>query len=116
MPPIMMLIALVGAHVLFDFVLQGEYLALAKNRFKPVPGVPWHIAMSAHATLHATAVALITGVPILFLAEWILHFCIDDFKCSDDISYTTDQWLHLGCKVVWWTFVMLLCPPWMRYW
>lgn len=33
--------ALVAGHALADYPLQGDFLARAKNRAAPIPGVPW---------------------------------------------------------------------------
>jgi hypothetical protein len=46
-------------------------------------------------------VALITGVPLLGLAEWVLHWLIDWGKCRKRYNLGVDQGLHLGCKVLW---------------
>jgi hypothetical protein len=62
MSPVLLLIALLTAHALADYPLQGDFLSKAKNRMAPIPGVPWRQALGAHAFIHAGAVALITGV------------------------------------------------------
>jgi hypothetical protein len=46
-------------------------------------------------------VGLITGQPLLGLAEWGLHSLIDLGKCQRRYSMGADQGLHLLCKVVW---------------
>lgn len=96
-----MVVALVGAHFLADYPLQGDFLAKAKNRTAPIPGVPWWQALGAHAAIHGTLVALITGSPLLGFLELVAHFSIDDAKCRGRIGYNTDQALHLICKAVW---------------
>ena len=92
---------LVFGHALADYPLQGSFLAEAKNRFKPVPGVPWYQALGAHAVMHGGLVGLITGNLWLGLMEFAIHFIIDDRKCAKVIGYNTDQALHILCKVVW---------------
>jgi hypothetical protein len=92
---------LVAAHALADYPLQGEFLARAKNRFQPLPGVPWYQAMGAHAAIHGGMVGLITGSVLLGLLEALLHFAIDDAKCARRIGFNTDQALHVACKLVW---------------
>lgn len=109
-PNMLMLVELLGAHALFDFVLQGEFIALGKNRYKPTPLVPWYHAMLAHVTLHGAAVAIITGIWWLFIVEAVIHFITDDLKCANKISTDTDQWIHLVCKFIWWGMV-----PWVVY-
>lgn len=98
---IWLLIALIWAHFLFDYPLQGDFLARAKNRLAPIPGVPWWNALAAHASIHAGAVAFLTGIIWLGLAELIAHFLIDDLKCRGRIDFNQDQAAHLGCKILW---------------
>lgn len=96
------LIALLGAHWFFDYAGQGDFMAKAKNERNPLPLVPARQVLVAHAGIHGCAVALITGLWWLFVLEAFAHFVTDRAKCDGDISYETDQWLHIGCKVVWW--------------
>lgn len=95
------LVALIGAHALADYPLQGDFLAKAKNRTTPVPGVPWWQALGAHVAIQGAFVALITGVWWLFIAEAAIHWFTDDAKCRGKISFNTDQAIHVGCKFVW---------------
>ena len=37
----MILFWLMVGHALADYPLQGDFLAKAKNRTAPIPGVPW---------------------------------------------------------------------------
>lgn len=97
---------LVG-HALCDYPLQGDFLARAKNRANPLPGVPWIHGLLPHAALHAGAVALVTGSVWLGLAEFIAHCLIDDAKCtgrfgfSPSTDFHIDQGLHVLCKIAW---------------
>lgn len=91
---------LVG-HALADYPLQGDFLARAKNRTMPLPGIPWWQALGAHVTIHAGFVGVITGSLWLALAEALSHFLIDDAKCRGRLTFNQDQALHVGCKVVW---------------
>lgn len=93
--------ALIAGHALCDYPLQGDFLARAKNRAAPIPGVPWYQALGAHAIIHGAAVALLTGLPLLGLAETVAHAAIDDAKCTGRIGFNTDQALHVGCKLAW---------------
>lgn len=95
------------AHALCDFPLQGDYLARGKNHRSPIPGSPWPILLIAHALIHGGAVALLTGSLALGLAETAVHTVIDYAKCDGCIGYTTDQALHVLCKVVWLLVVVL---------
>ena len=88
-------------HALADYPLQGDFLAKAKNRMAPIPGVPWYQALTAHAAIHAGGVGVITGSAWLGVAEFAAHFLIDDAKCRGRIGFNTDQSLHLACKIAW---------------
>lgn len=106
MSPLVMLLALIAAHALCDYPLQGDFLAKAKNRLAPIPGVPWWQALGAHAAIHGGAVGLITGVWWLGLAEFAAHFVIDDLKCAGRLgtgatAFNADQIAHLVCKAAW---------------
>lgn len=93
--------ALVIAHAVCDYPLQGDFLARAKNRALPIPGVPWFQALGAHALMHAGAVWLLTGSIWLGVVEFVAHSLIDDAKCTGKIGFNTDQALHVVCKAVW---------------
>lgn len=101
MSPIEMVLALVAAHALADYPLQGDFLAKAKNRSAPIPGVPWWQAMWAHSAIHGGAVALVTGIWWLGVAEAIVHFWIDDRKCTGKLTFNQDQALHIAFKALW---------------
>ena len=98
----MMLIALIAAHALADYPLQGDFLSKAKNRTAPIPGVPWQQALGAHVVIHGAFVAFITGIWWLFFAEALIHWLTDDAKCRGGLTFNEDQAVHLGCKVAWW--------------
>ena len=92
---------MVAGHAVADYPLQGDFQAKAKNRFAPIPGVPWYQALGAHAIIHGGFVLAITGSLTLGIAETVIHFLIDDAKCRGRISYNTDQFLHVVCKAAW---------------
>jgi len=94
-------VALIGAHFVCDYPMQGDFLAKAKNRTAPIPGVPYWQALGAHSAIHGAAVALITGVWWLFIFEAVLHWKTDDAKCVGRLSFNQDQAIHMVCKVVW---------------
>jgi hypothetical protein len=93
--------ALVVGHAVADYPLQGDFLARAKNRAMPIPGVPWFQALGAHAIMHGGVVWVLTVHPLLGLAEVAAHACIDDAKCIGKIGFNTDQALHVVCKLLW---------------
>lgn len=101
MNPGVLFLALVAAHALCDYPLQGDFLAKAKNRTAPIPGVPWWQAMGAHCAIHGGAVALITGYWWLGVAEASVHFNVDNAKCRGFLTFNQDQALHVAYKVLW---------------
>lgn len=105
--PVEMFGALMVAHALADYPLQGDFLARAKNRTAPIPGVPWQQALGAHALIHGGAVAYVTGLWWLGAAETIAHALIDDAKCRGRIGFNGDQALHANCKLLWVGLAML---------
>lgn len=95
------LLTLLFLHALADYPLQGDFLAKAKNRHAPIPGVPWWQAMFAHTMIHAGFVFMATGSIALALAEMVVHWVVDDNKCSGQLSFNQDQAIHVLCKVFW---------------
>lgn len=100
---------LVG-HGLGDFALQGDWMVKNKNpkRHRRATGerrdLMWIHVLSAHALIHGGAVALATGMVWLGIAETIAHWLIDYGKSNRLYGFHVDQFLHIGCKLVW-----LLC-------
>lgn len=97
----MMLVLLIGAHCFLDYAGQGDFMSKAKNRAAPIPGVPWATVLAAHAAIHGAAVAWITGLWWLAIAEAAIHFLTDDAKCRGKISFNQDQAIHIACKMAW---------------
>ena len=92
---------MVAGHAVADYPGQGDFLSKAKNRFSPIPGVPWYQALGAHACIHGGAVLLATGSLTLGIAETIAHAIIDDAKSAGRLTNNLDQALHIGCKLLW---------------
>jgi hypothetical protein len=99
--------ALLIGHAVADFPLQGEFLALGKNRLQLVrladPARPpelWVYCMAAHCLIHAGAVWLITGSVVLGLVELVLHWLLDWLKCIGKTSFAFDQLGHVVCKLI----------------
>jgi len=95
------LFLLLVAHAIADYPLQGDFLARAKNRTAPIPGVPWWQALGAHALIHAGGVGIVTGSATLGACEFFAHWAIDDSKCCGRLTFNQDQGLHFVCKVAW---------------
>lgn len=103
----MMLFWLLVGHALADFPLQSDFLAKGKNRHTPAFNVPtgqipqaiWPWCLSAHALIHAGAVAAATGSVVFGMVEGVLHWGIDFAKCENWTEIHTDQLLHVACKI-----------------
>ena len=95
-----LLILLVLAHFVCDFVLQSDRMAVEK-----IPGrddtLHWGWWLSSHAATHGLAVALLTDVPLLGVMETLLHAMIDGLKSRFGFTLALDQSLHLLCKLAW---------------
>ncbi|HNC56696.1 MAG TPA: DUF3307 domain-containing protein [Leptospiraceae bacterium] len=96
----MIYLKLILVHFILDFPGQGQFLSEAKNHTKPFPGIPWQWAMVAHSFIQAGGVWLVTGSLTFAIAEFLAHFVIDFLKCSGKISFSTDQILHIFCKLI----------------
>lgn len=101
---------LLVAHAICDYPLQGDAVAINKNRNAKTDlqkSVPWYYWMGSHALMHGGAVALITGMPMLGVLETACHFMIDYLKCQKIFDIHIDQLLHIVCKLVW-VFIWLV--------
>lgn len=87
-------------HFLGDFGLQSDRMAIEKCPGRDAT-LPWIWWLVAHAGIHGFLVAVLTGVPVLGVAEWALHSLIDMGKCRRWYGLGLDQSLHLGCKLLW---------------
>ena len=103
MAGLQVLFALIIAHVLFDYPLQGDFLAKLKNRNYKAEGettpLLWVHCLTAHSLMHAGAVWAITGSFMIGIAELVLHWIIDFVKCEGITNIHTDQLLHILCRV-----------------
>jgi hypothetical protein len=88
-------------HALADYAWQTDFIAKGKNRFTPIPGVPWYYIMAAHSMIHAGMVGLFTGRMEFAIAEFALHFMIDCMKCEGITNIHHDQAAHTACKLAW---------------
>lgn len=96
---LMLIFAMAIWHAIADYPMQGDFMARAKNRLTPVAGIPWRTVLLMHGLIHAAGVWLVTGYVSLAIAEVIIHCIVDDLKCRKKISFNTDQFIHLLCKV-----------------
>ena len=98
---LIVLASLLFFHYLFDFPLQGKYVARAKNPVDPLPHTPWQHVMTAHAFMHAGGVYMVLGIWWIAALEFVSHFAIDYYKCRGELTYRQDQYFHMACKVLW---------------
>lgn len=87
-------------HFLGDFGLQSDRMAVEKCARRDAT-LPWPWWLTAHGAIHGLLVAVITGLPLLGLAEWLAHVLVDHGKCRGRYGLNTDQALHLLCKLAW---------------
>ena len=110
-----LLFALLIGHAIADYPLQGDFLALRKNRNykEPLDRMPeglWVHCLVAHCLIHAGAVWLITGRFIFAIIEFVVHATLDFIKCENITGYHTDQFLHAATKA---GFVIALLQGWI---
>ena len=106
---------LVMGHFLGDFALQSDRMAQEKCAGAD-PTLPWWIWLTAYGAIHGLIVAVLSGLPLLGLCEWVVHGWIDYGKCRHRYSLVTDQLLHLSCKAAWAALILLMFPaekPWL---
>jgi hypothetical protein len=106
---LMLFFAMAIGHAIGDYPLQGEFLAIGKNRHldsnrffggEEASGILWIHALTAHSLIQSGMVWIVTGSGALALVELVLHWIIDFVRCEKWIGFTTDQVLHLGCKLI----------------
>lgn len=94
----MILFLLIAGHALADGPLQTPEISAGKR----AEGLSTRLQyLAIHSLIHGGAVALITQLWWLGVAETIAHAAIDAAKCAGKISHATDQGAHLVCKVIW---------------
>ena len=111
----MLLFALVIAHAIADFPLQGAFLAQGKNRHLAnsefqgeEPRFLWVYCLTAHSLIQSGGVWIVTGSFALALIEFVIHWVLDYAKCEGWTNFHVDQMAHVGCKVV---YVAILANP-----
>jgi hypothetical protein len=105
--PLDLVILLSLGHFFADYPLQGDKMAVEKCPGMDVT-MDWRWWLIAHTATHGFFVAVLTGVPLLGLAEVVAHFLIDYGKCRLGYSLLLDQSLHLFCKLVWVALLILV--------
>ena len=92
----MLLLQLICFHYLFDFAIQGDFVAKFKARYIDGNHNPiWFHVLTAHSAAHTLPVLFLTGSVGLGLFMFASHFLIDYAKCAKELSFNQDQLLHL---------------------
>lgn len=97
-------------HAIADYALQNDFMAAAKNHKTELGKVYWKWVLPSHGLIHAGFVYIIAGSFVLALAEFIIHTITDYLKCDGKIGFHTDQWIHVGCKLLWVVLITLEIP------
>lgn len=103
----MLMLLMIFAHILLEYPLQGERLLSDKNRHqgkRPLSDKyddEWLYPLLAHSVLNGIAVYLILGVWWLCLLEIVTHAYVDDLKCRGEITFSTEQSIHIITKAIW---------------
>lgn len=101
------IVTLLCCHFLFDFAIQGDFVAKFKARV--VDGkenTMWKWVLTAHAASHTLPVIILTHSLLLGSIMFLSHFIIDFLKCEQKINFNQDQILHI--------FVILLIT-WLSF-
>lgn len=104
------LFLLMIGHAAADYALQNDFMAMAKNHTTDLGKVYWKWVLPSHGLIHAGFVYFFTGSFVLGMAEFIVHTITDYLKCDGKIGFNTDQFIHLGCKVLWILLLMAEVP------
>lgn len=105
-----LLFLLMVGHAIADYALQNDFMAAAKNHTTELGKVYWKWVLPSHGLIHAGFVYFIAGSFVLAIAEFVIHTVTDYLKCDGKIGFQTDQWIHVGCKVLWAILIVLEIP------
>lgn len=104
--PINQLWWMVAGHIFGDYVFQTEKMSRLKNPIQKEWAEggyreSWKLWLFAHAMIHGSLVALVTGSVLLGTAEVVVHFTSDQLKCRKVIGHDMDQAVHYLSKIAW---------------
>ena len=102
------IIYLIFGHFLFDYPLQGDFIASGKNHRNPIPGIPFYWPLIAHCFLHGVTVGFILNNYYLGGCEFVSHIIADYVKCEGLTTLDQDQLFHILCKSAWLLIYYLL--------
>ena len=95
--PFDLFILLILGHFVADYPLQGDKMAVEKCPGKDVT-LNWRWWLSAHAGTHGFFVAMLTGIPLLGLAEMAWDCLSDLGHCRLGYKLIGDQAQQWRCK------------------
>jgi hypothetical protein len=98
--PLDLLILLLLGHLLADYSLQSDKMAVEKCPGKDVT-LHWSWWFVSSCRDPWTDRGLVDGRSLLGLAETLSHAVIDFGKCRLRYPLIVDQALHWACKVLW---------------
>lgn len=113
--------AMLLGHALADFPLQGQFLAVGKDRHADLSAITggklwprgmWLYCLSIHSLIHAAAIWIISGSVLLSMIEFAFHWIIDLAKNERITSFYGDQFLHIACKAA---YAAPLCLGWFSW-
>lgn len=95
---ITLLIHLLTLHAIFDYPLQGSFLATCKDPKNKMPLPYYHLGV--HVWIHAGAVFWLTGNFLFFFMELAIHGILDLSKVKEKTTLLQDQMLHIASKLL----------------
>lgn len=107
-----LLLLLLAGHALADYPLNGDFLSKGKNRHSSpyLAWMPWYWCMACHCLIHAGFVCFLTNSVACGMGEFTIHFATDYAKGEKWISVDQDQFIHLGCKLLWALVIWSVIP------
>lgn len=98
---IFLFLMLIGFHFVCDYALQNDFVAKFKARIVDgVENTMWKWVLTAHASIHALPVLILTSSISACLFMFVTHFLIDFLKCENKLNFNQDQILHLLVIIV----------------
>lgn len=90
------LIKILTLHAIFDYPLQGSFLATCKDPKNKMPLPYYHLGV--HVWIHAGALFWMTGSFLFFFLELIIHGALDLAKVKEKTTLLQDQLGHIASK------------------
>lgn len=91
------LIKILTLHAVFDYPLQGSFLAMCKDPKNNMPHPRYHLGV--HVYIHAGALFWLTNSFLFFFLELIIHGALDFAKTEGKTTILQDQIGHIISKI-----------------